>query len=87
MAVQVIRDRVAVVTGGGSGIGRGVGLALARRGARVVLADLSAERLERAVARDGEAMRPFLARWQHDEDAHFRADRTRARADVVIAPP
>lgn len=45
------------------------------------------ERLERAVARDGDAMRPFLARWQRDEDAHFRADRTRGRADVVIAPP
>jgi NAD(P)-dependent dehydrogenase (short-subunit alcohol dehydrogenase family) len=47
--VQVIHDCVAVVTGGGSGIGRGLGLALARRGARVVLADLSGERLERAV--------------------------------------
>jgi uridine kinase len=45
-----------------------------------------ARRLERAVGRDGEAMRPFLARWQHDEDAHFRADRTRDRADVVITP-
>lgn len=46
-----------------------------------------AERLERAVARDGEAMRPFLARWQRDEEAHFRADGTRERADVVITPP
>lgn len=43
-------------------------------------------RLERAVARDGEAMRPQLARWQADEDAHFSADGTRTRADVVIAP-
>ena len=45
------------------------------------------QRLERAVGRDGEAMRPFLARWQHDEDAHFRSDGTRGRADVVITPP
>jgi uridine kinase len=46
-----------------------------------------AERLERAVARDGEGMRPFLLRWQDDEDAHFAADRTRDRADVVITAP
>jgi len=46
----------------------------------------AAERLERAVARDGEAMRPFLARWQVDEAAHFAADGTRGRADVVIDP-
>jgi uridine kinase len=46
-----------------------------------------AERLERAVGRDGEAMRPFLQRWQSDEQAHFAADGTRDRADVLIAPP
>lgn len=51
----------------------------------VEIADRGA-RLERAVARDGEPMRPFLARWQRDEDAHFAADGTRARADVVIVP-
>jgi uridine kinase len=45
-----------------------------------------AARLERAVARDGEPMRRFLARWQVDEEAHFAADATRGRADVVIAP-
>ncbi len=51
----------------------------------VEIADRS-ERLERAVARDGEAMRPFLARWQVQEDEHFNADGTRRRADVVIDP-
>lgn len=41
--------RVAVVTGGASGIGRGIARALARRGASVALADLHAERLEETV--------------------------------------
>jgi hypothetical protein len=31
-------------------------------------------------------MRPFLVRWQDDEDAHFAADRTRDRADVLVVP-
>ncbi len=43
-----------------------------------------AERLERAVTRDGEISRHFLAAWQDDEDGFFAADRTRSRADLLV---
>jgi NAD(P)-dependent dehydrogenase (short-subunit alcohol dehydrogenase family) len=42
--------RTATVTGAGSGIGRATALRLAREGARVVAADLAADRLERLAA-------------------------------------
>ncbi len=45
-----IADRIAVITGGASGIGYSLARSLGERGARLVLADLSADRV--ALARD-----------------------------------
>jgi NAD(P)-dependent dehydrogenase (short-subunit alcohol dehydrogenase family) len=45
-----MQDRVAVITGGASGIGRGTALRFAQEGADIVVADLSAERAADTVA-------------------------------------
>ncbi|MEU0885589.1 AAA family ATPase [Lentzea sp. NPDC005914] len=42
------------------------------------------QRLERAVARDGEPSRKHFIRWQQYERGWFAVDETRARADYVV---
>ncbi len=53
--VRSFEGRVAVVTGGASGVGRALGAALLREGARVVLADVEKGALERTTAELGES--------------------------------
>jgi len=51
-----LRDSLCVVTGAGSGIGRATATALARRGARVVIADLDGARLAEVTRELGDAV-------------------------------
>jgi NAD(P)-dependent dehydrogenase (short-subunit alcohol dehydrogenase family) len=57
----LLTDQVAVVTGGGGGIGRAIALAFASVGADVVIGDIVPERCEEAAARVREFGRKALA--------------------------
>ncbi|MEW5723827.1 MAG: SDR family NAD(P)-dependent oxidoreductase [Thermodesulfobacteriota bacterium] len=57
----LLKDKVAVVTGGGGGLGEGICLALAEEGARVVVSDLKLEAAERVAAGVRAAGRQALA--------------------------
>jgi short-subunit dehydrogenase len=44
--MNIFKNKVAVITGAGSGIGRGLAMELAKRGARVAVSDINKERIE-----------------------------------------
>ncbi len=50
-----LKDKIAVVTGGAQGIGRAVALGMGREGAKVVVADLQAEKAQ-SVANELQAL-------------------------------
>jgi len=50
MSMFELTDRIAIVTGGATGIGKGIALDLARAGANVVVASRNRENLEKAAA-------------------------------------
>ena len=56
-----LENRVALVMGASRGIGRAIGAALAREGARVAIASRSPEKLEEAAAEIGSGATPFVA--------------------------
>ena len=82
--------KIAVVTGGASGIGRGTVLALARAGADVVLGDIHEERMERTAAEVTELGQKGIAvrcDVTSDEDMEALAQRVLVefgRVDVVM---
>jgi len=68
----------------GSGAGAGVAEAPKLPTVLVWLDADDPERIARVLARDGEDLREELEAWVAAEQAHFAADRTRQRADLVL---
>jgi len=86
-----LREQVAVVTGGASGIGRAVCDRLAREGASLVIVDLDPERVEGVVkalsAAGHEAVLGLALDVRREEDMAAMAERTLARfgrIDVLV---
>ena len=71
------RNRVAVITGGASGVGRALGVRLAAEGARVVLADIDQARLDATAAE--------IAADTGGEVAGIKVDVTKAESVEALA--
>ena len=94
-----LAGKVAVVTGGGSGIGRGIVLALAREGADIAIPDIqvmNAEKVAEEVKALGRKCLPMRTDVTSAADVKTMYDRTRealGRVDIVVnnagmaAPP
>ncbi|WP_232665135.1 hypothetical protein [Pseudonocardia sp. TRM90224] len=74
------RPPVLVVEGVGSGARAVAGFAVML----IWIEAPRAERFRRGIERDGESYRPHWERWARQEDVHFAAEGTRARADVHV---
>lgn len=88
---NALAGRVALITGGGSGIGLGIAKAMAACGARLVLASRDQEKLDRAVAEiaasGGEAIavKTDVRHWDDVEAAVRAAQERFGGLDIMIA--
>jgi 3-oxoacyl-[acyl-carrier protein] reductase len=86
----VLKDKVAIITGAGRGIGRAFALMFAEEGARLLLPDISLERAEDAVreikAKGGEAV-AMLTDISEEKDTQKMAEKVMqqyGRVDILI---
>lgn len=82
-----LANRIALITGGGSGIGKASSLLFAREGARVVVVDLDGRRAEATAAEAGNGSRAFVADVSRAGDAEAMvrfAEETFGRLDIVF---
>lgn len=86
--MTTIADKTALVTGGGSGIGRGLALGLAKAGARVVIADIMLENAQTVAdeisALGGEAVALSCDVCERDAVRALKADANAAMGKVDL---
>lgn len=82
-----LENKVALITGGGSGIGKASCIAFAREGAKVVVVDLKKETAETTAHEIGENARPFAADISKAKDSEKMvafAEKTFGKLDIVF---
>lgn len=85
-----IKDRVAIVTGSGSGIGKGIVTALAENGAKVVVFDLNREVAEatageiRQAGGEGLAIQGDVTKWADVEALAQKTVEQYGRIDILV---
>jgi len=85
---MTLRDKVVLITGGSSGIGRSMARSLAAEGAKVMVTGRSEERLQNLAAELGDPHAYFVADVAKVEDATAQVDEVLRRfgqLDVVVA--
>lgn len=83
----LLEGRIALVTGGGSGLGKGDCLRLAEEGARVYVTDINEEAARQVAAEIGEtavAMRHDVASEQDWQDVYARIEADHGRLDILV---
>lgn len=85
MSAPELEGQVALITGAGSGIGRGIAAVLAREGAELVLSDLDEERAH-AAARElgGTGLHHDVTSWTSSQSVVDRTLQAHGRLDILV---